>query len=98
MATKKEQEAEARGISRDGIYAHIELERQRQDEEWGGPRHDDQHTASQWASFRGKFENRQQRLTDDPAMQRKALVQMAALCVAQIESLDRRANQEEEES
>jgi hypothetical protein len=86
MATKK---AEQRGISRDAVYAHIELERQAQDAQWGGSKHDDKHTSREWASFRGKFENRQQRLDNDGAMQRKALVQMAALCVAQIECLDR---------
>lgn len=82
--------AEMRGISRDAVYAHIELERQRQDEQWGGPKHDDKHTSREWATFRGKFENRQQRLDDDQAMQRVALVKIAALCVAQIEALDRK--------
>jgi hypothetical protein len=71
------------------LWQDIQDERDRQDAQWGGPKHDDQHTASQWASFRGKFENRQLRLTDDPRKQREELVKIAALTIAQIESLDR---------
>jgi len=81
-----------------GVYQAIVAERVRQDAKWGGPAHDDQHGCGDWAMFR---EIRERRLRD--AMQlhapfdghlwhqatRKNLVEIAALCVAQIEALDR---------
>lgn len=70
-------------------FVSIAEERLRQDKEWHAA-HDDRHPASAWAALRGKFENRQQRCSDDPPLQRQQLVKIAALCVAQIESLDRK--------
>lgn len=72
------------------VLEAVAAERRRQDKIWGGPDHDDRHTSHHWAAFRGKFENKQRRLDDEPALQRAELVKLAALCVAQIESIERK--------
>lgn len=52
-------------------------EREKQDEQWGGPSHDDEHTAGDWWGFRQKFEDR-------------AMAELlAALALAQLEALER---------
>jgi hypothetical protein len=76
----------------ESICFEIERERKRQDEKWGGPDHDDTHSAKDWALYRVK---REQDILDHPrrytydCIYRKALIEIAALAVAQIESLDR---------
>lgn len=65
------------------ILDEIVTERARQDAKWGGPAHDDQHTMGDFMRFI------QQRTGPFPS--RKDLIQIAALAVAAIESLDRRA-------
>lgn len=73
------------------IMAEIREERKRQDNQWGGAGHDDQHTSADWASYRGKFENRQLRRDRDGdfGLQRADLIKIAALAIAQVESMDR---------
>lgn len=78
-------------------YSDIRAERERQDAQWGGPSHDDEHGVEDWQYYRSKFEARvrahiltpnfrpQEWLTDT----RDSLIKTAALCVAQLESLDR---------
>jgi uncharacterized protein YcbK (DUF882 family) len=74
------------------IFAEIAAERVRQDKQWGAM-HDDEHVASDWYAFRNRFEHRA--LTSmaymNPNIQRENVVKIAALAVAQIESLDRQA-------
>ena len=80
----------------ESICFEIERERKRQDEKWGGPDHDDLHSAKEWALYRAKREHDilDQRLHssryDDK--DRRALIEIAALTVAQIESADRELN------
>jgi hypothetical protein len=64
-------------------------ERKRQDVLWGGPEHDDTHTNLEWLRFRT---NREEHLLRDPdyTVARKSLVAIAALAIAQGESLDRK--------
>lgn len=69
-----------------GVYAEIRAERERQDAQWGGPPHDDKHSLFDWREYRIKFENR---AVFDRERRRDALVKIAALAVAEIESLDR---------
>jgi hypothetical protein len=76
-------------------FADIRDERARQDSQWGGPAHDDQHTAS---DFLGYIQKQQvlgtlERVDEYPAEQmvRSRLVKIAALAVAAIEAIDRRA-------
>lgn len=73
------------------ILIQVLRERERQDEKWGGPSHDDQYTTADfvrfiidyagWARMMASF------LSADKA--RRRLIQVAALAVAAIESLDR---------
>jgi hypothetical protein len=70
--------------ARERIVALIVEERERQDAQWGGPEHDDQHTAEEWYDFRRKFEWRMFRpeYPNGPEL----LVKIAALAIAQCES------------
>ena len=69
------------------IYDEIKAERERQDAQWGGPEHDDRHAPIEWSSYRARFERR----GGQGASRRANLVKIAALAVAEIESIDRRA-------
>ena len=71
------------------IITDIERERQRQDEQWGGAEHDDTHGSVDWMRYRRKFEDRVL-LYDGPQTRRDALIKIAALAIAQIESLARK--------
>jgi hypothetical protein len=82
------------------IVADILAERDRQDKQWGGPVHDDQHTLEEWAGIRSRFEFRANPWGSNPdiARVRDALVKLAAVCLAQVESIDRRAKDGENEA
>lgn len=70
------------------IYNEIGDERDRQDRKWGGPQHDDQHSHYDFCNFIIE------RLVGDKFTHhpRKTLVQVAALAVAAVESLDRQSD------
>lgn len=81
------------------VYSDIAFERLQQDGKHGGKAHDDTHAADEWAWLRrvreerisdaiGAAEDSNQYMTDKEY--RKHLVEIAALCVAEIESMDRR--------
>ena len=65
------------------IIAEVLHERVRQDRQWGGPEHDDTHSADDFAMFIRRQANR---LHEDP---RGRMVKIAALAVAAVEMLDR---------
>jgi len=68
------------------VYDEIKHERLQQDRQWGGPVHDDKtHDSLDW------LELIRDRVTigGDPRTYRKRMVQVAALAVAALESLDR---------
>jgi hypothetical protein len=67
----------------------IVLERSRQDQQWGGPGHDDEHDAADWREFIKKQAGRISYLR--LANPRDCFIKIAALAVAAIESIDRRA-------
>jgi hypothetical protein len=67
-------------------YQEVEEERRRQDQQWGGPEHDDQHAAHRWLQFIHRQVVKQR---GSPA--RGFLVKIAALAIAGIESIDRKA-------
>jgi hypothetical protein len=69
------------------------VERQRQDERWGGPEHDDQHTSADWAAFihRKVGELHDAGRREQTVEVRRVLVQIAALAIAGIEVIDRTA-------
>lgn len=63
------------------IYDEIRAERERQDAKWGGPEHDDQHTAHDWWWFiRERIGQRRE----------QAFIEVAALAVAAVESIRRK--------
>ena len=76
------------------LYEEIERERQRQDEKWGGPEHDDKHGIRDWLSFivvyLGQGVNRDSDWGRKLSISRYALIQVAALTVAAVEAFDRR--------
>lgn len=71
-----------------GVYADIFAERMAQDRKWGGPKHDDAHDVSEWVVFIQEKLDRAEE-ADDDAGYRRRMVQVAALAVAAVESLDR---------
>lgn len=80
------------------IYELIQAERKRQDEKWGGPEHDDTHTAREWceliheplAAASSAAHDYDKTYTPSCREQYvKQMVRIAALAVAAIESADR---------
>lgn len=77
-------------MSQVSIFSEIAGERIRQDAKYGGPEHDDEHSALEWAEFIGdKLDDIS--LTSEQADVRKRLIQIAALAVAAIDACDRGA-------
>lgn len=74
------------------VFDEIQQERGRQDAKWGGPAHDDQHSVPDWFDLIGER-------ADDPSAgdRRTALIKIAALAVAGIESIDRKAQRAKEQ-
>lgn len=76
--------------------ADVILERQRQDQKWGGPAHDDKHDAFDWLEFiKHQLDalpyeiNKAMDHEEYDAVVRGRFVKIAALSVATIEVLDR---------
>ena len=65
------------------MLSEVAAERVRQDAKWGGPAHDDQHSMKDFCRF---IEDR----LYGGCPSREALIEVAALAVASIESIDRR--------
>lgn len=82
---------EARELKEDKfeVYDEIRLERMRQDEKWGGPDHDDEHLVHNWSYSINQHANAAY-FAPSSEESRRELVQVAALAVAAIESLDRK--------
>ena len=69
------------------ILDEIRDERKRQDEQWGGPNHDDKHHPGQWLEYIKKFWDKANNPRDNF---RHRMIQVAALAVAAVESHDRK--------
>lgn len=70
----------------------ISRERERQDQQWGGPAHDDTHDAPEWLGLiynQIVSANHAGAEVYDPSQVRARLVKIAALAVAGIQSIDR---------
>jgi hypothetical protein len=77
----------------ESICFEIERERKRQDEKWGGPNHDDIHRAREWSDYRARREvDILTRTCEHDTKDRKDLIEIAALAVAQVEAWDRHCN------
>lgn len=75
-------------LERETIYAQIEVERLRQNMQWGGALHDDQHKRRTWRRIIGEHVDRLVKSKGDTWRHR--LVAIAAVCVAAIEAHDRK--------
>lgn len=71
------------------IFDEIVEERWKQNGKWGGADHDDTHNANDWQRY---IRSHAAALTDTQSAReyRKELIQIAALAVAAVESLDRK--------
>ncbi len=72
------------------ILEEIAKERVIQDAKWGGPEHDDEHWSYEWAEF---IDQRLKQISLNGVVQketRKYWLEIAALAVARIESMDRK--------
>lgn len=76
------------------IFGQIETERARQDEQWGGAAHDDEHTLADWCEQIEKHRNLELKElaageNGDYTKVRDRLIKIAALAAAAAESQDR---------
>jgi len=76
----------------DRLWADIRQCRANQDEQWGGPEHDDTHCAADWLRFIDKFRERAGRAINHDEIHENALIHVAALAVAAIQSSRRKRN------
>jgi hypothetical protein len=74
------------------VLNEVAAERGRQDARWGGKNHDDWHTTAEFAQWIQDYAGwaRMKSLQMERAQARRRLIQVAALAVAAIESMDRR--------
>jgi len=79
------------------VLLDVAVERHEQDRKWGGPAHDDEHSVLDWLDFIRDKAAKAHGLPCKPpfntaarAEVRRRLIQIAALAVAGVESLDRR--------
>lgn len=76
------------------VFAEVAREREAQDYQWGGPKHDDEHVGQDWCDFIAK-QLKDARLADrnpthaKKGQYRRRMVKVAALAIAAIESYDR---------
>lgn len=63
-------------------------ERAEQDAKWGGPEHDDHHTPRDWVQY---LDKRLSNITFEMKDARDEFIKIAALAVAAIETIDRKA-------
>jgi hypothetical protein len=70
------------------VIAQVIQERRMQDRQWGGSHHDDSHDLIDWIQYMGYQATHIK--SGDPKY-RERLIKIAALAVAAIESLDRKA-------
>lgn len=74
------------------ILREIQIERRRQDRQWGGDKHDDRHAARDFCDFIQKQIRYMQGLGTDN-QPRERFVKIAALAMAAAEMLDREVAQ-----
>jgi len=79
-------------LSHTSIINQIRKERIRQDDQWGGPEHDDRNSIVDWLSFINKQGQKayKARGLSKERVERSCLVKIAAVAVAALESIDRK--------
>ena len=67
-------------------------ERERQDDKWGGAEHDDQHSTADFCRYIKNYTAWADQMADmgSPDKARRRLIQVAAMAVAAVESIDRK--------
>lgn len=73
------------------VALEVVAERSRQDAKWGGPEHDDQHGLEDFCAFINQRTADLARGFESSDFARQKMIQIAALAVASIESMDRKA-------
>lgn len=85
-------------LRREKVEADVRKERRRQDQKWGGPEHDDEHTVADWVYYiRNEANYEGYRDSPNPELAARAnrhnarqrLIRIAALAIAAVESIDR---------
>lgn len=71
-----------------GLFMEALAERDRQDEQWGGPAHDDTHDELDWSSY---IDHQTHKIVVADVDKRQGFVKIMALAMAAIESIDRKA-------
>ena len=74
------------------VLEDVGTERMRQDEKWGGPEHDDQHTTAEFVQWIEDYAGWARMMASMGSYEkaRRRLIQIAALAVAAVESIDRK--------
>ena len=72
------------------VIAAVITERKRQDMQWGGPDHDDTHSAGDWLRYMGQQATKITCGRTQGHNVRECFIKIAALAVAAVESLDRK--------
>jgi len=72
------------------IFGELANERKRQDKKWGGPEHDDQHDNDEWCEYINERTHLLCWLVEPQNSDRQHFLEIAALAVAAIESIDRK--------
>ena len=89
----KNDQIEADAIARESVLREVLSERQRQDTKWGGASNDDQWNPLDWHEMIADYNGWARRMacmgSHDKA--RNRYIQIAALAVAAVESIDRKA-------
>ncbi len=81
-------------MNRVEIFTNIEQEREKQDLEWGGAIHDDEHSLEDWIDFIDAQINRAEECDSTNLLcVRERLIKVAALSIAAFERFDRRLEQ-----
>lgn len=71
---------------RDEIYQRISKERYEQDKQWGGPKHDNEHSILDWVAY---IDTQLKKLLHCPYEEESRLIKVAALAVAALEVMER---------
>lgn len=81
-------------LQQSNVLDEVKQERERQDKKWGGKTHDDQHTTSEFVQLIEDYAGwaRVMAGMDSSDKSRRRLIQVAALAVAAVESIDRTEN------
>jgi hypothetical protein len=74
--------------NQDEILLAVAIERNNQDQQWGGPEHDDKYSSLDFTAYIGRQVHK---MYGDPASDRDRFIKIAALAVAAIESIDRKS-------